>query len=110
MEFGVVIQILTGIVSVVASFVIIKQKVAQHDEKFATMHTELKESFKKRDDDFKDGLKKLNDQITHDVTKVEKDLRTCFANSIMDSFISSIPITVSPPPFLCVEQLIYDCG
>lgn len=63
MEYGVVIQLIMGLVTIVSVFVIVKQKVQQHDETFKTMHQELKESFKKRDDEAKEEYQKLDKKI-----------------------------------------------
>ena len=63
MEYGVVIQLIMGLVTVVSVFVIVKQKVQQHDETFKTMHQELKESFKKRDDEAKEDYSKFDKKI-----------------------------------------------
>ena len=76
MEFSVLIQLVMGLVTIVSVFVIIKQKVQQHDETFKTMHQELKESFKKRDDEAKEEYSKLDKKIDvcfckYDETKKE---------------------------------------
>lgn len=68
MEFSLILQLIMGLVTVVSVFVIVKQKVQQHDETFKTMHQELKESFKKRDDEAKEEYQKL-----------DKKIETCFA-------------------------------
>ena len=76
MEFSVIIQLVMGLVTIVSVFVIVKQKVQQHDETFKTMHQELKESFKKRDDEAKEEYSKLDKKIDvcfckYDETKKE---------------------------------------
>lgn len=76
MEFSVLIQLVMGLVTIVSVFVIVKQKVQQHDETFKTMHQELKESFKKRDDEAKEEYSKLDKKIDvcfckYDETKKE---------------------------------------
>lgn len=63
MEFSLILQLIMGLVTVVSVFVIVKQKVQQHDETFKTMHQELKESFKKRDDEAKEDYSKLDKKI-----------------------------------------------
>lgn len=63
MDFNLVIQMVMGLVTVVSAFIIVKQKVSQHDETFKTMHQELKESFKKRDDEAKEEYQKLDKKI-----------------------------------------------
>lgn len=71
MELGVILQLVMGIVTVVSVFVIVKQKVQQHDETFKTMHQELKESFKKRDDEAKEDYAKLDKKIDVCFTKYD---------------------------------------
>lgn len=76
MDYGIVLQLIMGLVTVVSVFVIVKQKVQQHDETFKTMHQELKESFKKRDDEAKADYLKLDKKIDvcfqkHDEAKKE---------------------------------------
>ena len=63
MDYNLVLQLAMGLVTVVSVFVIVKQKVQQHDETFKTMHKELKESFKKRDDEAKEDYSKLDKKI-----------------------------------------------
>ena len=63
MDYNLVLQLAMGLVTVVSVFVIVKQKVQQHDETFKTMHQELKESFKKRDDEAKEDYSKLDKKI-----------------------------------------------
>lgn len=72
MEFSVLIQLVMGLVTIVSVFVIVKQKVQQHDETFKTMHQELKESFKKRDDEAKEDYAKLDKKIDICFTKYEE--------------------------------------
>lgn len=63
MDLNIVLQLVMGLVTVVSVFVIVKQKVQQHDETFKTMHQELKESFKKRDDEAKEDYSILDKKI-----------------------------------------------
>lgn len=63
MDLNIVLQLVMGLVTVVSVFVIVKQKVQQHDETFKTMHQELKESFKKRDDEAKEDYSRLDKKI-----------------------------------------------
>lgn len=63
MDLNLMLQMVMGLVTVVSVFVIVKQKVQQHDETFKTMHQELKESFKKRDDEAKEEYAKLDSKI-----------------------------------------------
>ena len=63
MDLNIILQLVMGLVTVVSVFVIVKQKVQQHDETFKTMHQELKESFKKRDDEAKEDYAKLDKKI-----------------------------------------------
>lgn len=63
MDYNLVLQLIMGLVTVVSVFVIVKQKVQQHDETFKTMHQELKESFKKRDDEAKEDYSKFDKKI-----------------------------------------------
>lgn len=71
MEFSLILQLIMGLVTVVSVFVIVKQKVQQHDETFKTMHQELKESFKKRDDEAKEEYQKLDKKIETCFTKYD---------------------------------------
>ena len=72
MDLNIILQLIMGLVTVVSVFVIVKQKVQQHDETFKTMHQELKESFKKRDDEAKEDYAKLDKKIDICFTKYEE--------------------------------------
>lgn len=71
MDLNIILQLVMGLVTVVSVFVIVKQKVQQHDETFKTMHQELKESFKKRDDEAKEDYAKLDKKIDVCFTKYD---------------------------------------
>lgn len=72
MDLNIILQLVMGLITVVSVFVIVKQKVQQHDETFKTMHQELKESFKKRDDEAKEDYAKLDKKIDICFTKYEE--------------------------------------
>lgn len=72
MDLNIILQLIMGLVTVVSVFVIVKQKVQQHDETFKTMHQELKESFKKRDDEAKEDYAKFDKKIDICFTKYEE--------------------------------------
>lgn len=79
MDLNIILQLVMGLVTVVSVFVIVKQKVQQHDETFKTMHQELKESFKKRDDEAKEDYAKLDKKIDEEQSRLDRKLETCFA-------------------------------
>jgi len=98
-DLGIIIQIVMGIITIVSAFIIVKQKVSQHDETFKTMHQELKESFKKRDDEAKDEYQKLDkkidvcfckfDEAKKDLTNFEKALdKKVTLKEVTDEFIT----------------------
>lgn len=73
MGFDIVFQIIGAIITIVASFMIVKQKVTQHDEKFISMHEDLKDSFKSRDAKIEAIFRKL-DQANDKIASMDKDL------------------------------------
>lgn len=91
MDYNLIIQLAMGAGTILSVFVIVKQKVQQHDETFKIMHLELKESFKKRDDEAKEDYAKLDKRIDGEYSKLDKKLETCFkkydeANKVLTEF------------------------
>lgn len=99
MDYSLLLQLVMGLVTVVSVFIIVKQKVQQHDETFKTMHLELKESFSKRDDIAKDEYSKLDkkietcfskyDEVRKDLINIEKALdKKVTLKEVTDEFVT----------------------
>lgn len=99
MDYSLILQLVMGLVTVVSVFIIVKQKVQQHDETFKTMHQELKESFSKRDDTAKDEYSKLDrkietcfakyDEVRKDLINIEKALdKKVTLKEVTDEFVT----------------------